>query len=190
MTVQVQANAKVMLKRLKKIQGTIKNPEPILEALGDVFRRSIVQRFWKQRGPTGRPWKKSKAARKARRRTLVRTGDLRDSMRVVVSGDRLEIGTDIWYGRIHQVGGPIDAEYRRKSGKTTAPKLPSLPTAFPTASSAEAIAKAALRLRTVRKRQSRARRVLLPARRFLGVSRRDRKNTLAIMIAAIEKAMK
>ena len=107
------------------MQGKIENPGPILEEVGGVLRKTTISRFYAQTSPTGRRWKPSKAAKKKRRQTLVRTGALRDSFRVVESGGKVEVGTDIWYARIHQKGGPIDAEYKRKSGKRSSFKLPS-----------------------------------------------------------------
>ena len=188
--VEVEAKAAVMLRRLKKLQGQIEDPAPMLESVGDVLAKETVQRFWKSESPTGRRWKPSKLARRERRRTLVRTGDLRDSFVVRVRRGRLELGTDIFYARILQQGGPIDAEYKRRSGRTTQPKLPSLPSFQAGLSSPERIAQQLARTRAIRKRQLPARRVRLPARRFLGVSKRDRKRTLAIMLKAMEEAVR
>ena len=89
-----------------------------------MLRKSTVARFYSQTSPTGRRWKPSKAARKKRRLTLVRTGDLRESIRVVLSRGKIEVGTDIWYASAStRSGGPIDAEYKRKSGKTGSLKI-------------------------------------------------------------------
>ena len=52
------------IKRLKKLQGKIENPAPILEEVGDVLRKTTVSRFFAQTSPTGRRWKPSKLARK------------------------------------------------------------------------------------------------------------------------------
>ena len=113
--------------------------------------------------------------------------DLRDSFRVVQSGGGVEVGTDVYYARIHQQGGPIDAEYKRKSGRTTGIRLPSLQGLLsPSASSAAKLAQSALR----RQRRKTARKVKLPARRFLGVSKRDRKRTTQILIDKLSEAMK
>ena len=183
--VTVEPRMAATIKRLKKLQGRIEDTGPILEEIGDVLRKTTISRFYAQTSPTGRRWKRSKAAKKKRRLTLVKTGDLRDSFRVVMSRGRVEVGTDIWYARIHQQGGPIDAEYKRKSGKTGSLKLPSLGNLKPGASSAAKLAQSAFR----RQRRQKARQVKLPARKFLGVSKRDRKRTTQILIDKLSEAV-
>ena len=183
--VTVEPRMAAAIKRLKKLQGRIEDTGPILEAVGDVLRKSTVSRFYAQTSPTGRRWKRSKAAKKKRRLTLVRTGDLRDSFRVVLSRGKVEVGTDIYYARIHQQGGPIDAEYktRGKAGISATFKLPTLSHLKPGASSAAKLAQSAFR------RRKAARKVKLPARKFLGVSKRDRKRTTKILIDKLSEAM-
>ena len=184
--VTVEPRMAATIKRLKRLQGKIEDTGPILEEIGDVLRKSTISRFYAQTSPTGRRWKRSKAAKKKRRLTLVRTGDLRDSFRVVQSGGKVEVGTDLYYARIHQKGGPIDAEYKRKSGKTSSFKLPSFGDLTPGASSAAKLAQSAFR----RQRRKTARKVKLPARKFLGVSKRDRKRTTQILIDKLSEALK
>ena len=118
----------------------------------------------------------------------MRTGDLRESFRVVQSAGKIEVGTDIYYARIHQQGGPIDAEYktRGKAGISATFKLPTLSHLKPGASSAAKLAQSAFR----RQRRKAARKVKLPARKFLGVSKRDRKRTTKILIDKLSEAMK
>ena len=180
--VEVEARAAAMIKRLKKLEGAVEDPKPILQDIGDTLRKTTISRFYSQTSPTGRRWKPSKAARKKKRLTLVRTGTLRDSIRVVVSGGKAEIGTDVWYARIAQQGGKIDAKYRRKGSRTGAFRLGSL---TPNATSAAKLAKSALR----RQRRQKDRNVKLPARRFLGVSKRDRKRTTKILMDKLNEAM-
>ena len=179
--------AAAMLKRLKKLQGRIEDTGPILEEIGDVLRKSTISRFYSQTSPTGKRWKPSKAAKKKRRLTLVRTGDLRESIRVVQSAGMIGVGTDIYYARIHQQGGPIDAEYktRGKAGISATFKLPTLSHLKPGASSAAKLAQSAFR----RQRRKAARKVKLPARKFIGVSKRDRKRTTKILIDKLSEAM-
>ena len=185
MVVTVEPRMAAVIKRLKKLDIALDDTGPILDEIGDVLRKTTVSRFYSQTSPTGKRWKRSKAARKQRRLTLVRTGDLRESIRVVQSGGKVEVGTDIWYAKIHQRGGPIDAEYKRKSGKTSSFKVPSLPNLSPNASSSLRLAQSALR----RQRRKAARKVKLPARKFLGVSKRDRKRTTKILIDKLSEAM-
>ena len=108
-------------------------------------------------------------------------------------GDSIRVGTNIWYaGILHQHGGELDATYKAKSGRTKAPSLPKLPTLTPPdASSAARVAAAAVRrnVPSGSRARRRARRVRLPARRFLGVSPRDRRRTIKILMQAMEEAL-
>ena len=193
--VTIEPRAATLIKRLKKLEGAIENPAPILEDIGDVLRKTTVSRFYSQTSPTGRRWKPSKAAKRKRRPTLVRTGDLRDSFRVVMSGGKVEVGTDIWYARIHQQGGPIDAEYktRGKAGVSAAFRLPTLTHLMPSATSAAKLAQSALRGPAPGAASDGgslgSHFVRLPARKFLGVSKRDRKRTTKILMDKLSEAL-
>lgn len=183
---EVQPRAAVLIKRLKALEGRIENPEPILESVGDTLRKTTVSRFFSQTSPTGRRWKPSKAARREKRPTLIRTKRLLSSFRAVVSRGKLEVGTDVWYARILQSGGAIDATYRQRSGKAKASisrlRLPS-----PGTTSAQKLARAALKRQ---RRRAKPRHVKLPARRFLGTSKTDRRRTTKILLAGLEEALK
>ena len=53
--VTVEPRMAATIKRLKKLEGKIKNPAPILEEVGDLLRKTTVSRFFAQTGPTGKP---------------------------------------------------------------------------------------------------------------------------------------
>ena len=182
--VEIEPRMAAALKKIKALQGKIEDPAPILDDVGDLFRKTTVSRFYSQTSPTGKRWKRSKAAKRKRRPTLVRTGDLRDSIRAVQSGGKVEIGTDIWYARIHQQGGPIDAQYKQKSGRTKGRSRFALPVT-PGVGSAAKLTRAAL-VRDRIRRRAKARKVRLPRRSFLGVSKRDRKRTTQILVDALK----
>ena len=185
--VEVEARAATLIKKLKALQDRIEDPAPILNEIGDTLRKTTVSRFYSQTSPTGKRWKRSKAAKKKRRQTLVRTGALRDAFRVVMSRGKVEVGTDVWYARIHQEGGILNAKYKRKGGARGRASFrpPSLPNLTLNAGSAAKLAKSALR----RQRQKKARNVRLPARKFLGVSKRDRKRTTKILKDKMSEAL-
>ena len=125
----------------------MKTPRPSLRksATFSASRRSRASTRRPARQAAGGSGRRRRSGK--RRLTLVRTGDLRESIRVVLSGGNVEVGTDIYYARIHQRGGPIDAEYKRKSGKTASLKLPRL-NLTPGASSAAKLAQSAFRRQT------------------------------------------
>ena len=146
-----------------------------------------MRRFYRGVSPTGKPWKRSKASKRKGRRTLVRTGALRDSIRATVSRGELKVGTDLWYGIISQQGGEIDAEYKFKpstggggGGIARLGEVPNLP----------ALVRRAGRAALRRPQRRRARKVRLPARRFLGVSKKDRAEMTKILKAALAAAAK
>ena len=182
--VTVEPRAAAMLKKLKKLTGQIENPAPILDALGDLFRKTTTSvASTAQTSPTGKRWKRSKASRSASgaRPSSARATCAIRSARCMSAG-KVEIGTDIFYGRIHQTGGKIDATYKAKGGARGSAGL----NLRPGASSAVKLAQSALR----RQRQRKLRNVRLPARKFLGVSKRDRKRTTQILITGLSEALK
>ena len=203
--VEVEPRAAALLKRLKKLEGAIENPAPILEEIGEVLRKSTVSRFYSQTSPTGRRWRQLKRPRykpalgKRSRIALVYRGDLRDSIRAVTTSGRLEVGTDIWYGRLHQEGGRLDSRYRVRAkyrgegiGRFTANpaniarliKLAANPNQATGAAARQTLANLGGKGRAAKQR-----RVYIPPRKFLGVSKRDRKRTTQILIDRLSEAM-
>ena len=203
--VTIEPRGKVMLKRLKALQGAIENPAPILEEIGDVLRKSTVSRFYSKTSPTGRQWKRTKRRRAAfrdgrvqRGSTLVLTGDLRESIRAVVSGGSVAVGTDIWYGRLHQEGGRLDARYRlrAKSGAGSVGRMTVNPANISrlirmanNPGRPGAAARQALSALGGKSRALKQRRVRIPPRKFLGVSKRDRKRTTQILMDKLQEAL-
>ena len=185
--VTVEPRAAAMIKRLKKLQDTIEDPAPILEEVSHVLRAGVISRFHSKTSPTGRPWKLTKRSRrKGRKSILVDKGVLRDSIEVSLREDKLRVGTDLWYARVHQEGGKIDAKYRLKEQSLIGTiSLRALATAGGRARKIASIKKRLLQGSSGRK----ARNVRLPARKFLGVSKRERKRTTKILIDKLNEAM-
>ena len=187
--VSVEAKMAAAMKRLKALQGAIEDPAPILDEISAGLRASARSRFFTKTSPTGRPWKATKRSRsgKGRKSILVDRGSLRDSIEASMQGDKLYVGTDVFYGRIHQEGGKINATYRRKA---TSRKLRfsvrSITTAAGRSQKIKSIIKGFLRGGS----RSKARNVRLPPRRFLGASKRDRKRTAKILIDKLSEALK
>ena len=92
-----------------------------------------------------------------------------------MSRGKVEVGTNIWYCKNPPIGAArLTRPYKRKSGKTGSLKLPRIGSLTPGASSVGlSWRNSALRSQ----RRKTARKVKLPARKFLGVSKRDRKRT-------------
>ncbi len=98
---QVKAHAGI-----KKTARRMANVGPFLKDCGLVLIRSIAKNF----KAGGRPvrWKKSIRAINADGQTLVKTARLKNSITSRVDGNTLTLGTNVKYGRIHQLGGKIE----------------------------------------------------------------------------------
>ena len=184
----IEARAAAAQKRLKKVAAAVENIDPTLGDIGDQLVKNVVGRFFKKAGPTGRPWKRSKRSGRRGRTTLVDSGALRDSISAVVKDGQLQVGTNIWYAHFHQQGGQIDAAYRQRTGSSRGAGV-SL-RALSSGISAERLARAAARGAKRNAKPGKVRRVKLPRRPFLGVSKKDRADMTKIIKAALEEAAK
>lgn len=103
----------------------------IMNRLGEYLQASTQDRFTTQTAPDGTPWQPLKA-RYARRKKynpdkiLTLRGYLRSGIRHQVTGDTsVEVGANLAYAAIHQLGGTIDmparqatVRYRSVAGRT------------------------------------------------------------------------
>lgn len=87
--------------------------------IGDHLVASAQRRFREGTGPDGKEWEQSKRAKATGGRTLVDTARLRSSLARRAFPDRADVGTNVIYARIHQLGG--------KAGRGHAVKLPPRP---------------------------------------------------------------
>ena len=81
----------------------LKSLAPALKTVGQIIRTSVVRNF--EVGGRPRSWKESKRAERESGRTLADTGRLRNSIHAAVTGNRIEVGTNVKYAAIHQFGG-------------------------------------------------------------------------------------
>ena len=90
---------------VSKAAARMGNMQPALADFGLVLVRSIAKNF----SAGGRPirWKRSARARRAGGQTLVKTARLKNSITFAATGQKLTVGTNVKYGRIHQLGGRI-----------------------------------------------------------------------------------
>lgn len=118
---------------------------PAMDSIGMGLEASIIERFNETSiAPSGAAWTPSKAAQEEGRRTLIKSGNLRDSITHRASRDETQVGSNVVYAAIHQFGGTI----RAKTAKGLRFKIGD---------------------RFVTKRE-----VTIPARPFLGLSDEDR----------------
>lgn len=82
----------------------------LARAIGQAIVNETLEAFKRQESPWGERWKPSQRAQgrvrgKKPGLTLVDTARLRNSIHARTSGDQVEVGTDVVYARIHQLGG-------------------------------------------------------------------------------------
>ena len=99
-----------VLSGLRKMKAVADDLGPVLADIGAELESSTVKRFVTNVAPDGVPWPPSARAKATGRPTLVQHGDLRDSIHYVVDGDAVEVGSNLIYAGIHQVGGTISAK--------------------------------------------------------------------------------
>lgn len=150
---------------------------PAMDSIGMGLEASIIERFNETSiAPSGAAWQPSKAAQEEGRRTLIKSGNLRDSITHLAARDEVEVGSNVIYAAIHQFGGTIKQAARRQ-------------TLFFRQNSRTG----EVGSRFVKKGRSNfaqdaeigAREINMPARPFLGVSDSDREMIRAELVAFI-----
>ena len=81
----------------------------LLSVLGDTVIAQTQLRFIDQTAPDGTPWKPSVRAREQGGQTLLDKGTLRNSVSKQVTGDAVEIGTNVLYANAMQFGLDLTA---------------------------------------------------------------------------------
>ena len=82
----------------------------LLSNLGSGLLTNLQRRFQAQQSPQGLPWKQSIRAKMFGGKTLQDTGKLLQSMQFIVSGSRVEVGTNVEYARFLHDGATIKAK--------------------------------------------------------------------------------
>lgn len=80
---------------------------PAMKSFGEYMRGRTEERFSSEEDPDGRSWPESKTAKKEGRKVLTKTHRLRRSITSVAGRSSLILGTNVVYGRIHQLGGAV-----------------------------------------------------------------------------------
>ena len=81
--------------------------QAILADIGEALVSSTVQHFVEGKGPDGEGWKPSERSARDGGKPLSDTGRLRQSIEYTTTPDSVMVGTNVIYGRIHQLGGEI-----------------------------------------------------------------------------------
>ena len=188
--VKIEARAAAVKRALKKLRASMSDMTPVLDSIGDKLVRTTKRRFYEGRGPTNRPWKRTKAARRENRRTLLKSGALRESIVSITGSDEVQIGSDLRYAKARQFPGrskrdrqskakarPGAALFRR--GQTGGRHLDGRYNPRPFAAAGGSV-------RSRKKKTG----VFIPARPFLGISTKDRQVMRKIIRERAEGAWK
>ena len=100
-------------KALGKAAHKLGDTQALMESVGDALVSGTLKRFQDEEDPTGKKWPKSKRAAKKDGQTLTDTALLRRSVDYAATSDKVMVGSNLPYARIHQLGGTI----RAKKGK-------------------------------------------------------------------------
>ena len=109
---RVDVDDDVVRRRLEEL-GALRIPRLAWAEIGQTLVASTLDRFESGRGPDDVPWRPSRRAREEGGQTLVDTSRLRDSIHHRASDDGVEIGTNVVYAAIHQLGSRDDGSRPR-----------------------------------------------------------------------------
>lgn len=100
-------------KALGKAAHKLGNTRALMESVGEALVSGTLKRFQDEEDPTGTKWPKSKRAAKEGGQTLTNIGTLRKSIDKIATSDKVMVGSNLPYARIHQKGGTV----KPKKGK-------------------------------------------------------------------------
>jgi phage virion morphogenesis protein len=92
---------------------------PAMDEIGSGLITSTLDRFEKGRGPDGNAWPPSLRATEDHGQTLILSGRLRASITWKATQREVEVGTNVVYAAIHQLGG--------KAGRGRVVSIPARP---------------------------------------------------------------
>lgn len=157
-------------KALNDLAGRMANPSPVMKIIGEYMVRSTEDRFNRQGpAPDGSPWarlSRSTLKRKKHPKILTESGALRGGIHYQLRGTNAVLigpGTNIPYAAIHQLGGTISLKARTGT------------LAFKNKGGFLSRKAAGQRKTAVRVAVANygARKIMIPARPYLGVSEKD-----------------
>lgn len=101
-TIEINKNDLAVIHSLfETLKATSDNLEPALNEIGDYLVSATTQRFKDSQTPDGSKWLAVKRGGKP----LVDHGHLRDSINYQTYSDSVEVGSNMIYAAIHQLGG-------------------------------------------------------------------------------------
>ena len=102
--IRLEGDTRAMLRRIRSFSEI--DRRSINAALAEGVRESTLERFRQSKGPDGRRWKSSKRAILEGGKTLVKTGQLRNSIHTRSDASGFAVGTNAKHAAPHQFGEP------------------------------------------------------------------------------------
>ena len=102
--IRLEGDTRAMLRRIRSFSEI--DRRSINAALAEGVRESTLERFRQSKGPDGRRWKSSKRAILEGGKTLVKTGQLRNSIHTRSDASGFAVGTNAKHAATHQFGEP------------------------------------------------------------------------------------
>lgn len=170
-TLSMRLDADAALKQLAAIAGRAREKRGMFDVIGASLVTSTQHRFEKGIAPDGSPWPPSLRARTHGGKTLLLTGRLMRSVTHQASDAGVEVGSNVVYAAIHQLGGEIKQKARTgsvhfKRNKRTGALLPGF--------------RKATKATKRREVNIGARVITMPARPFLGLDDDDNRAIVKI----------
>lgn len=94
---------------LARMQGAAARPRPMLADVARYVASATQDRFRRETGPDGEPWRRSRRAKAEGGQTLTDSARLRRSIVWSANDREAVVGTNVRYAAIHQFGGDIRA---------------------------------------------------------------------------------
>lgn len=101
-SIRLEGDTRRLLKKVKNFSEIDK--KKINATLGQVTRGSTLERFKLGKDPTGKRWQTSIRAATEGGKTLIKTAQLRNSIRTKSDVAGFALGTNVKYGATHQLG--------------------------------------------------------------------------------------
>lgn len=107
---------------LNELAGRMGDLTPVMQTIGEIIVEQTDTAFETGVAPDGTAWPASGRALATGGQTLIDTAVLRNSINVLATENQVEVGTNVLYAAIHQLGGKAG-----RGKKTIMPARPFLP---------------------------------------------------------------
>jgi phage virion morphogenesis protein len=107
---------------LDELAGRMDDLTPVMQTIGEIIVEQTDTAFETGVAPDGTAWPASGRAQATGGQTLIDTAVLRNSINVLATDNQVEVGTNVLYAAIHQLGGKAG-----RGKKTVIPSRPFLP---------------------------------------------------------------